>query len=387
MLGDACVAPNDFMRPRVYLDYNASTPLDPRVAQEMAEKQSIFGNPSSVHAEGREARALVDEARVSLGRLLHCDHRQIVFTSGGTEANNLAVCGTARAHAHRGRHLITSAIEHSSVLSACRQLQKEGFEVTFVEPTGDGIITVDAMESAIRKDTILITIMMANNEVGTLQPIAEIAKLAHERGILVHTDVIQAVGKIPVDVEQLGVDLLSVSAHKFYGPKGVGALYFQPAVDLLPLLRGGSHEKGLRAGTENVLGIHAMGFAASLLVQEGPPDLIPLRRQLEAELEKISLKILCKDAPRLPNTVNFYSEHWLGESMVIALDLQGIAVSNGSACSAGIIEPSHVIRALGYNDLVARSVIRVSFGRWTEPNDIEYFIRVVHDLYRGGTTS
>ena len=372
------------MKSRIYLDYNASTPMDPRVAREMIEKLAVFGNPSSVHAEGREARSLVDEARVRIGMLLCCDHRQILFTSGGTEANNLAILGTARANRDRGKHVITSAIEHSSVKNACMQLSREGFDVTFVSPSSHGVINAEKLAEEIRPDTILITIMLANNEIGTIQPVEEICRLARERGIYVHADSVQAVGKIPVDVRSLGIDLLSISAHKMYGPKGAGALYFSDRVSLEPLLRGGSHEKGLRAGTENVAGIHALGYAAQLLVEEGLPNVLPLREKLERGLEKTSAKILCQDAPRLPNTVNFYSPDWPGESLVMAFDLEGIAVSNGSACSAGVIEPSHVITALGYNDTIARSVIRVSFGKFTTPEEIDMLLRVIDDLERGG---
>jgi cysteine desulfurase len=372
---------------RYYFDYNASTPLDPRVEQELIAKLRTFGNPSSVHAEGREARALVDEARSRLARLLHCDHHQILFTSGGTEANNLAIVGFAHANRDRGKHIVTSSIEHSSVKNACAELEKEGFDVTCIAPTREGIITADSVAAAIREDTILITIMLANNEIGTIQPIAEISSLAKSRGIPVHTDAVQALGKVPVDVSQLGVDLLSVSGHKIYAPKGVGALYHSGAITLAPILRGGSHEKGIRAGTENVAGIHAMGVAARLLCDEGLPDLLPLRKMLEEGLSNTSMQVICKHVPRLPNTVNFYSPHWPGESLVMAFDLQGIAVSNGSACSAGIIEPSHVIAALGYNDEVSRSVIRVSFGKFTKPEEVEYLLQVVGHLDQGSNGS
>ena len=372
------------MKPRIYLDYNASTPLDPRIASEMTEKMSVFGNPSSVHAEGREARALVDEARINVARLLNCDHRQILFTSGGTEANNLAILGTARANQERGKHIITSAIEHSSVKNACQELSREGYKITYIDPLSNGVIDSNDVASAMRSDTILITIMLANNEIGTIQPIQQICSLAKARGIPVHTDAVQAVGKIPVDVEALGCDLLSISAHKIYGPKGVGALYYSESISLAPLMRGGSHEKGLRAGTENVAGIHALGLAAKLLVEEGLPELLPLRQKLEAGLAQTSVKILCEDAPRLPNTVNFHAPNWPDESLVMAFDLEGIAVSNGSACSAGVIEPSHVISALGYNDLIARSVIRVSLGKFTKPEEIDVLLRVIHGLEGGG---
>ena len=370
---------------RVYLDCNATTPLDPRVWQEMARVLELFGNPSSIHEEGREARALVDDARVQLAQLLNCDHRQIVFTSGGTESNNLAILGAARANTNRGKHIITSAMEHSAVLNSCHQLQQEGFEITFVPPNSNGMIEVESIGKALRPDTVLVSIMMANNEVGTIQPIAEISRIVHERNIILHTDAVQALGKIPVDVSNLGADLVSVSGHKIYGPKGAGALYFAPRVELTPMLRGGSHERGLRAGTENVLAIHGFGTAASILKKDGLPNLLHLREKIESGLSQTSMKILCKDAPRLPNTLNFYSDSWLGESMVMAFDLEGIAVSNGSACSSGIIEPSHVIKSLGYNDEVARSVIRVSFGKFTTPDEIDYFLRVVQRLENIGT--
>jgi len=368
---------------RVYVDYNASTPLDPRVQEEMTRVLRLCGNPSSIHEEGREARNLIDEARVAIGALLNCDHRRIVFTSGGTESNNLAILGAARANASRGRHIITSAIEHSAVLNACHQLEREGFEATYVQPTPDGMIELQSVENAIRNDTILISIMMANNEVGTLQPIAEIAKLAHDHNVLIHTDAVQALGKVPVKIDELPVDLLSISAHKIYGPKGAGALYVNAGCEIAPLLRGGSHEAGLRAGTENVAAIHGFGIAANLLAKEGLPQLLPLREKLEAGLSQSSMNVLCKTAPRLPNTVNFYSESWLGESMVMAFDLAGIAVSNGSACSSGIIEPSHVITALGYNDQIARSVIRISFGKFTSEEDVDYCLQVIQHLDAG----
>lgn len=373
------------MSKRVYLDYNASSPLDPRVSAEIARVMQLFGNASSIHSEGREARALIDEARVQLAALLRCDHRQIVFTSGGTEANNLAILGAARANRERGGHIITSAIEHSSVLGAFGHLQKEGFEVSFVPPTSEGIIAASAVSEVIREDTVLISIMMANNEVGTLQPVRDISALAHDRGILLHTDAVQALGKVSLDVQDLGADLVSVSSHKICGPKGAGALYLDKNAQIAPLVFGGTHERGLRPGTENHVAIHGFGVAAALLVNEGLPDLISLRDRLEAGLRQTSMTIVCKEAPRLPNTVNFFSPSWTGESMVMALDLEGIAISNGSACSAGIIEPSHVIQALGYNEELARSVIRVSFGKFTTPEEIDYFLQVIHHLESIGT--
>jgi cysteine desulfurase len=368
------------MAQRIYLDYNASTPVDPRVAEAMSAAMLTYGNPSSIHQEGRQARALVDQARVNVANLLHCDHRRIVFTSGGTESNNLAILGAARGNRNKGKHLVTSAIEHSAVLNSFQQLKREGFEVSYVFPNSDGVIQPDALRALLRPDTILVSIMMANNEIGTIQPILELVAVAHENKALFHTDAVQALGKIPVEVEQLGADLVSFSAHKIYGPKGAGALYCSADAEIQPLFRGGTHEQGLRAGTENVIAIHGFGIAAELLCHEGLPDLFPLRKMLESGLRNEPVEIICGNAPRLPNTVNFYFPEWLGESLVMAMDLEGFAVSNGSACSAGIIEPSHVIRALGYNEKAARSVIRVSFGKFTQAYEIDRFLEFVHRL-------
>lgn len=362
---------------RIYLDYNASTPIDPRVAEAVAWALQLRGNPSSIHREGREARSLVDEARASIAALLRCDHRGLIFTSGGTESNNLGVLGFARANRAKGNHIITTAIEHSAVLNSCHQLEREGFEITYVAPSREGMIDPAVIEAAFKAGTILVSVMLANNEIGTIQPVREIADRARAIGIVTHTDAVQAFGKIDVSPQDLGVDLLSVSAHKIYGPKGAGALYCAAGLDLQPLLRGGSHERGLRAGTENAPAIHGFGVAARLLNEEGLPELLPLRQQLEEGLARTNIRVLCASSPRLPNTVNFYSETWPGESMVMAFDLDGFAVSNGSACAAGVIEPSHVILALGYNELVARSVIRISLGKWTRPADIVEFLGAV----------
>ncbi len=368
------------MNNRIYLDYNASTPMDSHVTEAVIWAAGRFGNPSSIHQEGREARAILDRARTNVAHLLRCDHRRLVFTSGGTESNNMAILGAARANRTRGTHVITSAIEHSSVLNTCHQLEREGFEVTYLNPTRQGMIEPDTLRAGLLPDTILVSIMMANNEIGTIQPVSELAAITHESGALFHTDAIQAFGKIPLNVESIQADLISLSAHKIYGPKGAGALFCAPSADLEPLLRGGSHEQGLRAGTENVPAIHGFGCAAEILDREGLPDLLPLRSKLEAGLASEPVEILCRNAPRLPNTVNFYFPEWPGESLVMALDLEGFAVSNGSACSSGIIEPSHVIRALGYNDEIARSVVRVSFGKFTQAAEMDSFLEFVHRL-------
>jgi cysteine desulfurase len=365
---------------RIYLDYNASTPLDPRVKEAIAWAADRFGNASSIHQEGRQARAIVDQARSNVAQLLHCDQRQIVFTSGGTESNNLAILGAARANRSKGNHLVTCSIEHSSILNAYHQLEREGFEVTYLPVTSDGLVEPAELQKALRTDTILISIMMANNEIGTIQPINELGDISHANGSLFHTDAIQALGKIPVHTDFIQADLISFSAHKIYGPKGAGALFFSTSTEIEPLLRGGTHEQSLRAGTENVSAIHGFGCAAEILVREGLPQLMDLRNKIEVGLSREQVRILCQNTSRLPNTVNFYFPEWTGESLVMALDLEGFAVSNGSACASGIIEPSHVIRALGYNDEVARSVVRVSLGKYTQAAEIDSFLEFVHRL-------
>lgn len=368
------------MSHRIYLDYNASTPLDPRVKEAISQAMEIFGNPSSIHQEGRQARAIVDQARSNVARLLQCDQRRVVFTSGGTESNNLAIIGAARANRSKGNHLVTCSIEHSSVLNAFHQLEREGFEVTYLPATSEGLIDPEALRSKLRSNTLLVSIMMANNEIGTLQPVTELAAITHQKGSLFHTDAIQAFGKIPVHADEIQADLISLSAHKIYGPKGAGALFCSASTEIEPLLRGGTHEQGLRAGTENVPAIHGFGCAAGILAREGLPELMEFRNKIELGLNREPVRILCQDAPRLPNTVNFFFPEWTGESLVMALDLEGFAVSNGSACASGIIEPSHVIRALGYNDEVARSVVRVSFGKYTQAAEIDSFLEFVHRL-------
>jgi cysteine desulfurase len=266
------------------------------------------------------------------------------------------------------------------VLNTCRHLEREGFEVTYLPPAAEGLIDPESLRAALRKNTILVSIMMANNEIVTIQPVTELANITHANGTMFHTDAIQALGKIPVHVDSIQADLISLSAHKIYGPKGAGALFCSPSAELEPLLRGGTHEQSLRAGTENVSAIHGFGCAAEILNREGLPELLELRKKLESGLMREPVEIICKNASRLPNTINFYFPEWTGESLVMALDLEGFAVSNGSACASGIIEPSHVIRALGYNDDVARSVVRVSLGKYTQAAEIDSFLEFVHRL-------
>ena len=366
----------------IYLDHNATTPCDPRVVEAMIPYfTNSFGNAASRnHPFGWQAEEAVDEARKQVADLIGANAKEIVFTSGATESDNLAIKGAAEMYREKGNHIITCVTEHKAVIDACKRLEKEGYRVTYLPVQKDGLISLDDLRNAITDKTILISIMTANNEIGTIQPVSELTAITHERGALFHTDAIQAFGKIPLNVESIQADLISFSAHKIYGPKGAGALFCAPSADLEPLLRGGSHEQGLRAGTENVPAIHGFGCAAEILDREGLPDLLPLRSKLEAGLASEPVEILCRNAPRLPNTINFYFPEWPGESVVMALDLEGFAVSNGSACSSGIIEPSHVIRALGYNDEIARSVVRVSFGKFTQAAEMDSFLEFVHRL-------
>jgi cysteine desulfurase len=343
-----------------YFDHNATSPVAPEVLRTLADTLAdVYGNASSIHHFGQRARQRLEAARREIAVMLGCDPREIVFTSGGTEADNLAIFGVAR----RGRgHVITSSIEHPAVLNACAQLEREGVAVTFLRVGGDGIVDPRDVRRALRPETSLITIMHANNETGTLQPVTEIAGIAREAGLPFHSDGVQTAGRIPVDVKELGVDLLSISGHKFGAPKGIGALYVRKGVNLTPILFGGHHERDRRAGTENVPGAAALGQAASLHFDWGA--LASLRDRLEQGiLDRAPAAGVNGDpARRLPNTSNIRFGGIGGEAMVIALDLRGFAVSSGSACSSGAVEPSHVLLAMGQRPEEARSSVRFSLG-------------------------
>ncbi len=367
----------------VYLDYAATTPVDPRVLEAMTPYfTEHFGNPNSLYAAGRQAYSALEEARERVAAAIGATHpNEIIFTGGGTESDNAAILGiSARAKAGR-RHVIVSAFEHHAILEPARLLGKRGFEVTYLKPSADGRIEPDALGSALRDDTALVSIMHANNEIGTVQPIAELSALAHERGALFHTDAAQSLGKTAFDVEDLGVDAASFSGHKIYAPKGVGVLYLRRHTSFEPLLTGGGQEFKKRSGTQNVPG--AVGFARALeiMIEEFPtevPRLTALRdRFVEGIIERIENTDLTADSPeRLPNVVSLLVKGVEGESMLLQLDHLGFAVSTGSACSSGSLEPSHVLLAIGCPPEIAHGSLRISLGRFTREADVERFLEV-----------
>jgi cysteine desulfurase len=363
---------------RIYMDHSATTPVAPEVLQAMLPYLSDkFGNASSLHSFGQEAKEALEESREKVAKLLAANPEEIIFTSGGTESDNLALKGIARRNKDKGKHIITTSIEHPAILETCKKLEKEGFAVTYLPVTREGLVDLAALEAAIRPDTILISVMHANNEVGTIQPLEEIGQLAAERDIYLHTDAVQSVGKIPTDVNALGVDLLSLSAHKLYGPKGVGALYIRKGTRLENIMQGGGHERGLRSGTENVAGIVGLAKAAELcsesMASEGQ-RLTELRDRLAGlVLEKV------KDAwingtmkRRLPGSLNFGFSYVEGESLLLFLDSKGIAVSTGSACSSHKLQPSHVLLSLGLRPEKCHGSLRITMGRSNTKDEVDY---------------
>lgn len=375
------------MKRRIYLDHNATTPLDPEVAKTVTEcADRCFGNPSSIHAPGNEARFIVESARRQVAQLLNCTARRIVFTGGGSESDNLAIKGIAFARRGIGNHIITTAIEHSAVLGACKWLEEQGYRVTRLPVSREGLIDPGDLEAALTADTTLVSVMAANNETGALQPIADLARLARRHGALFHTDAVQAVGKIPIDVQQLDVDLLTLSGHKIHGPKGVGALYVRHGVTLDPLVHGGKQEHGLRAGTENTPGIAGLGKAAELAIQRFPQmDRIrSLRDRLEDGIKRIVPGVR-RNGPfeeRLPNTVNLILPGMRGESVVLALDHRGVALSSGSACRAGSPEPSHALLAMGLSPEEAHCALRFSLGLNNTKEEIDHAINLLGEIVR-----
>ena len=373
---------------RVYLDNSATTPIDREVVDAMlpflTEK---FGNASSIHFFGQEARGAVDKARHQVAGIINSRPNEIVFTSGGTEANNLAIRGLVEANDKYGKHIITSAIEHSAVREVCQDLEKRGYEVTYLPVYEDGIVKIEDVEDAVREDTILISVMMANNEIGTIQPVAEIGKLIRKlreggKKIWFHTDAVQAISKITVDVEEIGCDLLSVSAHKLYAPKGIGALYIRRGVRLHSQNIGGHQERERRGGTESVPHIVAFGKACELAknnLNAAIEHLKNLRDKFENSMAETinDFEFNGNRENRLPHISNVSFRFIEGEGLLINLDLQGVAVSTGSACSSGSLEPSPVIRALGRNDELARGAIRFSFGKDNTEDEVEYVLEVL----------
>jgi len=366
------------------LDNSATTPVDPRVAAAMTRAVvETFGNASSVHGFGQQARAAVDRARREVAALIGARQNEIVFTSGGTEANNLAIRGLCEASAAHGRHIITSAIEHPSVAGVCLELEKRGWEVTRLPVFENGIVRLEDVSAALRDDTVLITIMLANNEIGTIQPVREIGSMVRERRHLwLHTDAVQAAGRLPLNVDDLGCDLLTMSAHKLYAPKGVGALYVRRGVRLHGQNVGGHQERERRAGTENVPGIVAFGEAAKLAREELSERSVhdrALRDRFEAAVRnRIGDVVMNGDREqRLTHLSNISFRFIEGEGLLINLDLEGVAVSTGSACSSGTLEPSPVIRALGVDDEIARGSLRFSFGKDNTEEDVDYAVEVL----------
>ena len=372
---------------RIYLDHNATTPLDPLVAERIAQAlREVWGNASSVHHFGQQAKAALDEARGAVAGLLGADASEIVFTCGGTESDNFAIRGAAEALEAGGRrHLITSAIEHEAVLNTMKAMARRGARVTVLPVDASGILAPDRLREALTDDTALVSVMHANNEIGTIQPIAELAAIAHERGALFHTDAVQSAGKIPLDVRSLGVDLLSIAGHKFYGPKGTGALWLKRGVRLVPPMTGGRQERNRRAGTENVPALVGLGVAADVANRKLASEagrLGALRDRLEAGILAAvpGSERNGAEGPRVPNTTNLSIEGVESESLLIGLDLAGIAVSSGSACSSGTLEPSHVLKAMGLSHGRTLGSIRFSLGASNTEAHIDHVIAVLPPL-------
>jgi len=372
---------------RIYFDYNATTPLLPAVADAMAKASiELYGNASSVHYFGQQSKAAIDVARSSVSALIGGDPSELVFTGGGTESDNFAIRGAAEAlEPTKRRHLIASAIEHEAVLNTFKALAKRGWKTTLLDVDQSGILSPDQLKKAITDDTALVSVMHANNEIGTIQPIAELAAIAHQHGALMHTDAVQSVGKIPVDVRALGVDLLSLSAHKFNGPKGVGALWVKRGTRLQTIQTGGKHERGRRAGTENVAGIVGMGVAAKLAAEKLSSEATrvgALRDRLEEGILRAVTGTAINGArmSRVPNTTNISFDRIEAESLLIALDLEGVAVSTGSACSSGTLEPSHVLKAMGFPPHRTQNSLRFSLGVFSTQEEVDRVVEILPRL-------
>jgi cysteine desulfurase len=368
---------------RVYFDNNATTPVDPEVLTAMLPYFSTdYGNAASIHTFGQATRAAVERARDAVAALLGAKPSEVAFTSCGTESNNLAIFGVTGPATGERKHVITTQIEHSAALNPCQALAQRGFDVTFLPVSRAGVVDPAEVRRALRPETVLITVMHANNEIGTIQPLEEIGRIATEADVWFHADAVQTAGKIPLDVNSLGVDLLSISAHKFYGPKGVGALYVRSGTKLEPLLFGGSHERDRRPGTENVPGIVGIGRAAQLAAQKLSEDaarISTLRDRFERGiLSRVSdAWVNAAGAPRVANTANIAFSGVASESLLIALDMKGLACSSGSACSSGAVRPSHVLTAIGMNASDARASLRFSLGRHTTDADVDFALEII----------
>lgn len=365
---------------KVYLDYSATTPMKKEVLDEMLPYfNENFGNPSSIHSFGRDSRKVVDIARDQIAKTFGAKSDEIFFTAGGTESDNWAIKGVANALKNKGNHIITTKIEHHAVLHTCEHLEAEGFEVTYLDVDKYGLINLDDLKGAIKDNTILITVMFANNEIGTVQPIKEIGAIAKEKGILFHTDAVQAYGNIKIDVDELGLDLVSISSHKIYGPKGIGALYVRKGTKIFPFIHGGAQEKRRRAGTENVVGIVGFGKAAELAneqIDEHNKQLLAMRNKLIETLMNTIPYTHLNGHPtkRLPGNVNLSFEFIEGESLLLSLDMVGIAASSGSACTSGSLDPSHVLMSIGLSHEIAHGSLRLTIGDFTTEEEIDYVI-------------
>jgi cysteine desulfurase len=373
---------------RIYMDYAATTPVDPRVLKAMQPYQSKkFGNTMSLHSFGQEAKEAVEESRRKVSGLLNAKSGKVIFTGSATEANNQALKGVAFANREKGKHIVVSSIEHHCVLDSARWLQKQGFEVTHLPVDRYGIVDPSTVSNAIRKDTILVSVMHANNEIGTVEPVGEVGRICRERGVYFHTDAAQSLGKIPVDVEEMNVDLLTACAHKIYGPKGVGTLFVRDGVRVEPLLHGGGHEFGLRSSTVNVAGIVGFGAAADIAEREmesEPKRLTKLRDRLaEGVLNIDQAHLNGHPTLRLPTIANFWFAFIEGESLVAQLDMRNVAASTGSACSSESLEPSHVLIAIGLKHEEAHGSLRLSLGRWTTRQEVDHVVKVLPDAVQG----
>lgn len=368
------------MEKLLYLDHSATTPVKQEVLETMLPYLSeAFGNPSSIYRIGREARLAVEKAREKIAAAIGAEPGEVYFTGSGTEADNWALRGVARLLEKKGRHIITSAIEHPAVLETCRDLQQQGGEITYLPVDSDGLVSATDLEAAIRPDTVLVSIMAANNEIGTVEPFAELAAVCRKKGVFFHTDAVQAIGQIPIDVKKMGIDLLSMSGHKFYGPKGVGALYVRKGIAIKPFITGGHQEKGRRAATENVAGIVGMGTAIELAVKDLTKNTEHLRMLRDTAISRIEAEIpyvrlnghrTC----RLPGHVNFSFQFIEGESLLLMLDINGIAGSSGSACTSGSLDPSHVLLAIGLPHEIAHGSLRLTFGAENTMEDVDYLV-------------
>ncbi len=368
---------------RIYLDHAATTPTDPEVVKAMSPYfTDKFGNPSSLHSFGQEVKEAIEEARGTVASFIGAKPEEIVFTSGGTESNNFVLKGIAYAKQNKGNHIITTAIEHHAITEPCKFLEKQGFKATYLQVDKQGLVDPGDVKKAVTDKTILISVMHANNEIGTIQPIQEIEKIAKERGIYFHTDAVQTFGHLPINVDELNVDLLSISAHKLYGPKGVGALYIRKGTRISPFMHGGDQENNRRASTHNVPGIVGFGKAVELAkekMEEEREKLIPLRDKLiKGILDNIDhTRLNGHPTKRLPNNVNVSVEYIEGESMILNLDMEGIACSTGSACTSSSLEPSHVLLALGLSHELAHSSLRFTLGRYTKEEEIDYVLELL----------